>query len=99
MSVHLMLRRARTRELPGNYPFYVQLQYIDDFTQKWRQPALDLANSVYDELGGQLKLLAHKHLGAFGRGLLEQRVKVILLQHARDALTRAEEKIQWLLEL
>ena len=98
-NLYLTLHRSRTRELPGNYPFYVQLTYIDAFTQKWRQPAFDLATAVYDELGKQLKALAQKHFHGFGRGLLEQRIKTILLQWARECLTRTEEKIQWLLEV
>ena len=58
--------RARTRELPDNYPFIVHSWYISAFTKKWRQPALDLFHAVHLVLSGQIKVIVADHFGQFG---------------------------------
>ncbi|KAG6883701.1 hypothetical protein C0993_004521 [Termitomyces sp. T159_Od127] len=90
---------ARTRELPGTYPFVVQETFIRAIIKKWHVPAQALCRDVYLMLGEYVRDLVHKHLGAFGQGQLAQRVKVILQDHLNKCMERAEERIDWLMKL
>ena len=67
--------RARTRELPGNYPFVVQKTFIDAAIKEWRTPSLILCKTVHAALSEHVKKLVNKHFGEFGQGHLEQRIK------------------------
>lgn len=80
----LLLCRARTRELPGNYPFVVQQTYITSVIEQWRTPAHILCKTVFSILTEHVKTLVQRHFEAFGQGSLEQRVKFvkILRSHA-----------------
>ncbi|KAG6883980.1 hypothetical protein C0993_002309 [Termitomyces sp. T159_Od127] len=90
---------ARTRELPGSYPFVVQESFIRAIIKKWRVPAQILCRTVYLMLGEHVQKLAQLHLGAFGQGQLAQRVKVLLHSHLNECMERAEERIDWLIKL
>lgn len=75
--IYLCYRRARTRELPGNYPFVAQQTYINDFVKEWRGPAQTLRKNVYNTLLEYLKVMVHKHFATFGQGVLEHRVRYV----------------------
>ncbi|KAG6887851.1 hypothetical protein C0995_012216 [Termitomyces sp. Mi166 len=90
---------ARTRELPGNYPFVVQKTYIKAITKQWYAPAQALCRDVYYTLGESVRKLIQLHLGAFGQGQLAQRVKILLQDHLNKCMERAEERIDWLMKL
>ncbi|KAF8623386.1 hypothetical protein AX17_007424 [Amanita inopinata Kibby_2008] len=92
-------QQAQTRELPGNYPFVVQTEYIRASTQHWDIPAHELCRTVHNTLVNHMKNLVHLHFTSFGSGALEQRVKVLIQEHLRKCMERAEERIRWLLEL
>ena len=70
-----LLDRARTRELPDNYPFVVQQSYISDVTGKWLKPALILFDEVDHVLANHVRDLVSKHFQHFGRGNLERMVQ------------------------
>ncbi|PFH47397.1 hypothetical protein AMATHDRAFT_42963 [Amanita thiersii Skay4041] len=90
---------ARTRELPGHYPFSVQMEYIKASTKDWGRPALDLCHAVHKILATYLKNLIHNHFSTFGQGTLEQRVRVLVQDHLKKCVDRTEEKIRWLVSL
>lgn len=92
-------QRARTRELPDNYPFIVQQAYIKEFTEKWETPSLILFDKVYDILKKDLSDLVHEHFGKMGRGGALHSVLMIVNEHLDSAAKQAKEKISWLLEL
>ncbi|KAJ7866123.1 P-loop containing nucleoside triphosphate hydrolase protein [Mycena leptocephala] len=71
---------ARTRELPGHYPFVVQESFIVEFTSKWATPAMVLCRFVHNTLGQHVKALITLHFSSFGQVGLEQRVMKILVQ-------------------
>ncbi|KAJ7877170.1 P-loop containing nucleoside triphosphate hydrolase protein [Mycena leptocephala] len=71
---------ARTRELPGHYPFVVQESFIVEFTSKWATPAMVLYRFVHNTLGQHVKALITLHFSSFGQAGLEQRVMKILVQ-------------------
>jgi hypothetical protein len=60
--------RARTRELPDNYPFIVQKEYIQEFTEKWASPSKLLFDQVHDVLKEDLSALVQAHFAKMGRG-------------------------------
>jgi hypothetical protein len=66
---------ARTRELPGNYPFVVQELYIKEFINKWHLPSQALVTKVHTLVMKHCKKIVTKHFNHFGQGALEQRVK------------------------
>ncbi|PFH47395.1 hypothetical protein AMATHDRAFT_6772 [Amanita thiersii Skay4041] len=90
---------ARTRELPGNYPFSVQMEYIKASTKNWERPALELCQVVHTILAKYLKDLIHNHFSSFGQGFLERRVRILLQDQLKKCLERAEEKIRWFVTL
>ncbi|KAG6917243.1 hypothetical protein DXG01_003275 [Tephrocybe rancida] len=90
---------ARTRELPGNYPFVVQETYVRAIIAKWKHPAHLLCRAVYLTIGGHIRKLINDHFGAFGQGQLAQRIKVLLQDHLNKCMERAQEQVDWLLKL
>ncbi|KAJ7731654.1 P-loop containing nucleoside triphosphate hydrolase protein [Mycena metata] len=69
---------ARSRELPGHYPFAVQKAYIAEFTCNWAHPAQVLCASVQKTFSEQVKALITTHFSMFGQGSLEHRVQVVV---------------------
>lgn len=98
-EVHTRTLHARTRELPGHYPFVVQTSYILTFTEKWHTPAKILCRSVYGVLTELINRLITEHFGSFGQQLLEQRVRVCVQEHLKKQLEQTEARIEWLVKL
>lgn len=71
----LMLRRARTRELSGNFPYVVQETFIAEFRQKWHEPARRLCRLVFELVVKDVHQLIKDQFEYFGQGLLAQRMK------------------------
>ncbi|KAJ7443601.1 P-loop containing nucleoside triphosphate hydrolase protein [Mycena galericulata] len=84
---------ARTRELPGHFPFVVQESFISEFTSKWAEPARLLCISVHSILSDYVKALITSHFSAFGQGVLEQRVMILVQEHIRKRLECAQGSI------
>ncbi|KAG6824354.1 hypothetical protein H0H92_007116 [Tricholoma furcatifolium] len=90
---------ARTRELPGSYPFVVQETYIRAIIKKWHEPAHFLCRFVFQTLQKAILKLIQVHFGEFGQGQLAQRIKLLFQDHLNKCLERAEERIDWLVKL
>ncbi|KAG6825067.1 hypothetical protein H0H92_004951 [Tricholoma furcatifolium] len=90
---------ARTRELPGSYPFVVQETYIRAIINKWHEPAHFLCRFVFQTLQKDVHQLIQFHFGEFGQGQLAQRIKLLFQDHLKKCLERAEERIDWLVKL
>lgn len=75
------MKRARTRELPDNYPFVVQKAYITEILQKWKKPAFDLFDIVYDILRADAERIIDRHFAAIGRGSAKQSVLYVVVLH------------------
>jgi hypothetical protein len=67
------LIRAVTRELPNNYPFIVQKEYIIAFVDKWGDPAHALFISTADKLKELTLRVVDTHFGHYTHGYLKQR--------------------------
>ncbi|KIM62717.1 hypothetical protein SCLCIDRAFT_118891 [Scleroderma citrinum Foug A] len=92
-------QKARTRELPDNYPFVVQKVYITEVLQKWEKPALDLFDIVYDILRADAEKMIDRHFTAIGRGSAKQSVLMTVQDHLDVAAERTKERIRWILDL
>jgi hypothetical protein len=66
--------RAVTRELPYNYPFIVQKEYILAFVNKWGDPARALFISIAAKLKELTLRVVDTHFGNYTHGYLKQRV-------------------------
>ncbi|KAJ3563691.1 hypothetical protein NP233_g8780 [Leucocoprinus birnbaumii] len=90
---------SRTRELPGNYPFVVQQTFINECVKEWRNPAQALCKSVYDTLSSYLKKMINTHFAHFGQGMLQHRIRILMQDHLKSCLAKAEEKVHWLVDI
>lgn len=68
------LTRAVTRELPHNYPFIVQKEYIVTFVNKWEDPAQALFISTTTKLREITLRVVDGHFKNYTHGHLKQRV-------------------------
>ncbi|KAF9020772.1 hypothetical protein BDZ89DRAFT_261853 [Hymenopellis radicata] len=98
-EVHARALHARTRELPGNFPFVVKQAYISRFVAKWHAPAKALCREVYAMLGHEMDQIVTKHFGSFGQRLLEQKVRLYIHEFLKLHLEATEDKIDWLVKL
>ncbi|KAJ6451821.1 P-loop containing nucleoside triphosphate hydrolase protein [Mycena vitilis] len=90
---------ARTRELPGHYPFEVQKSYIAEFTANWAAPAQELGTSVEITLSRHVDTLIDAHFSAFGQGLLQQRVKFIVHDYISKCAADAGSSVSHVIQL
>ncbi|KAJ7841621.1 P-loop containing nucleoside triphosphate hydrolase protein [Mycena olivaceomarginata] len=90
---------ARTRELPGHYPFVVQESFIAEFTSKWASPAIILCRFVHQTLAQHIKALIAIHFSAFGQGGLEQRVTILVQDYMKQRADAAQALISKLIAL
>jgi len=78
------LRRARTRELPGNIPFSVKKHYIDRFLATWMAPTVALFNKALAIYGEEVDTVVRKHFEAYEHGgLLDLILYVIFVSRCR----------------
>jgi hypothetical protein len=68
------LIRAVTRELPNNYPFVVQKNYIVAFVEQWGDPAQALFTFTANKLKELTLQIVDDHFAAYTHGYLKQRV-------------------------
>ncbi|KIL62474.1 hypothetical protein M378DRAFT_199179 [Amanita muscaria Koide BX008] len=98
-EVMMKAQQSRTRELPGNYPYVVQQEFIKETIRHWRTPTLRFCRLVYNAVLDHMKALMKAHFSSFGQGALEQRVSMIMQTLIKKCWERTEERILWLLEL
>lgn len=84
---------ARTRELPGHYPFVVQKSFIAEFTARWASSAQVLCRVVHCTLSQQINALIALHFSSFGQGGLEQRVTILVQDHLKQRAQDAQALI------
>lgn len=72
------LPRARTRELPDNYPFIVQKLYIAEIVTQWQRPAMQLFETIYKKLSEDINPQIIAHFEHIGSGSFMQSVKLVI---------------------
>ncbi|KAF9047677.1 P-loop containing nucleoside triphosphate hydrolase protein [Panaeolus papilionaceus] len=90
---------ARTRELPGSFPFVVQSGYIEEVVAQWKVPAMRLLHVIFTVITDYVKDIIKKYFEDIGQGLLEQKVRSIMQIHLKQCFERAESKLEWLLNI
>ncbi|KAJ7027364.1 P-loop containing nucleoside triphosphate hydrolase protein [Mycena alexandri] len=90
---------ARTRELPGHYPFVVQKSFIKEFTAKWAAPAQVLCRFVHSTLSQHVKALITLHFAQFGQGVLERNVMILVQDYMNQRAETTQALIMKLIAL
>lgn len=68
------LTRAVTRELPNNYPFIVQKEYIEVFVKQWDGPAQTLFTAIVERVKEATLRVVDVHFGKYAHSRFKQRV-------------------------
>ena len=63
-----------TRELPNNYPFIVQKQYIEGFVKQWDGPAQTLFMVIVEKVKEATLRVVDVHFGNYAHSRFKQRV-------------------------
>ncbi|KAJ7587575.1 P-loop containing nucleoside triphosphate hydrolase protein [Mycena floridula] len=98
-EVMARVSESRSRELPGNYPYIVHVEFIADCVSRWKAPAMRLSREVHALALKHVDTLIKKHFNAFGQGTLEQRVRVLIQERLDERLLSNEKEIERLIEL
>lgn len=67
--------RAKTRELPDNYPFVVQRKFIEEAIKRWTDPSHELFEAEYAILAERVNGMVEDHFLSYDHGGLYHRVK------------------------
>lgn len=67
--------RAKTRELPDNYPFVVTRTLIKQAIEQWTDPSHELFEAEYAILVERVNSIVDDHFSSFVHGGLYHRVK------------------------
>ena len=67
--------RAKTRELPDNYPFVVTRRLIKQAVEKWADPSYELFEAEYAVLVERVNGMLEEKFASFIHGGLYNRVK------------------------
>jgi len=68
------LIRAVTRELPNNYPFIVQKEYIEVFVNQWDGPAQTLFTAIVEKVKEATLRVVDVHFGKYVYSRFKHRV-------------------------
>ncbi|KAJ3560537.1 hypothetical protein NP233_g10774 [Leucocoprinus birnbaumii] len=98
-EVHRRMEESVSRELPGHFPYIVEREYIGGIQKKWENPAVALCERVHRILMSHTQDLVQKHFAAFGQGMLEHRISLIIHEHLRSCLEEAKKKMTWLMKI
>ena len=63
-----------TRELPNNYPFIVQKEYIKVFVKQWDGPAQTLFTAMVEKVKEATLRIVDDHFGKYTHTRFKQRV-------------------------
>ncbi|KAH9976107.1 P-loop containing nucleoside triphosphate hydrolase protein [Lactifluus volemus] len=90
---------AVTRELPCNYPFIVQRQYIIERVNRWHMPAQALFDSVFNKLKEMTLCIVDVHFEPYIHGGLKQRMCNIVSAHIDLCSKETSKRIEFILQV
>ncbi|KAI0250045.1 P-loop containing nucleoside triphosphate hydrolase protein [Lactifluus subvellereus] len=90
---------AVTRELPNNYPFIVQREYIIERVNEWDKPAQTLFNSIVEKLKEMTLCIIDTHFEHYTHGGLKERVCNIVTTHLELCAKETSKRIEFLLQV
>ncbi|GJJ10607.1 hypothetical protein Clacol_004834 [Clathrus columnatus] len=98
-DVSAMALRAVTRELPGFYPFRVVQDLVTCYTDKWKIPAINLINDVFQIVTEHQMRLVEFYFEKFTTGGLYHTVKNLVYGYMQTRKKKLEKQIKSLITL
>ncbi|KAI0002262.1 P-loop containing nucleoside triphosphate hydrolase protein [Russula compacta] len=86
---------AVTRELPYNYPFIVQKEYIIAFVNQWDDPAQTLFASSVEKVKEITLRVVNTHFGNYTHSHLKQRVSNIIITRLDQCSKETSKRINF----
>ncbi|KAF8701083.1 hypothetical protein RHS03_06571, partial [Rhizoctonia solani] len=90
---------ARTRELPGEFPFAVTEELVMRTLYLWRQPVKDVFGRAERIFVRRLTALVEAHFGQYTHGGLRAVVQKIVLEKLEECKTATVQELDFLLEM
>ncbi|KAF8752503.1 hypothetical protein RHS01_07550 [Rhizoctonia solani] len=90
---------ARTRELPGEFPFAVTEELVMRTLHLWRQPVKDVFGRAERIFVRRLTALVEAHFGQYTHGGLRAVVQKIVLEKLEECKTVTVQELDFLLEM
>ncbi|QRV92126.1 dynamin central region protein [Ceratobasidium sp. AG-Ba] len=90
---------ARTRELPGEFPFAVKEELIIRTIESWRVPAEEAFVRAQDIFLQRLTALVEKHFGKHAYGGLRGAVMKIVVEKLEELQAATEQELKFLLKM
>ncbi|KAJ1303118.1 hypothetical protein OPQ81_011319 [Rhizoctonia solani] len=90
---------ARTRELPGEFPFAVIEELVKRTLELWRQPAKDVFGRAEVIFVQRLTTLVETHFGQYAHGGLRAAVLKVVLEKLDECKTATVQELDFLLDM
>ncbi|GAB1525582.1 hypothetical protein RhiTH_008745 [Rhizoctonia solani] len=90
---------ARTRELPGEFPFAVTEELVMRTLHLWRQPVKDVFGRAERIFVRRLTALVEAHFGQYTHGGLRAVVQKIVLEKLEECKTATVQELDFFLEM
>ncbi|CAE7058326.1 unnamed protein product [Rhizoctonia solani] len=90
---------ARTRELPGEFPFAVTEELVMRTLELWRQPVRDIFGRAERVFVQRLTTLVETHFGQYAHGGLRAAVLKIVLEKLDECKTATTQELDFLLNM
>ncbi|KAG8681260.1 hypothetical protein FRC11_001349, partial [Ceratobasidium sp. 423] len=90
---------ARTRELPGEFPFAVIEELVTRTLVLWRQPVKDIFGRAERIFVQRLTTLVEAHFGSYAHGGLRAAVLKIVLEKLEECKTATAQELDFLLDM
>ncbi|EJD36460.1 hypothetical protein AURDEDRAFT_117098 [Auricularia subglabra TFB-10046 SS5] len=85
---------ARTRELPGNYPFSVTAHYIFSFLKEWEKPTFACFERAFKIFSDEITHLAEEHFSHYAHGGLTSNVQTAISAQLQATADRARARLR-----
>ncbi|CAE6498607.1 unnamed protein product [Rhizoctonia solani] len=90
---------ARTRELPGEFPFAVIEELVTRTLVLWRQPVKDVFGRAERIFVQRLTTLVETHFGPYAHGGLRAAVLKIVFEKLEECKTATAQELEFLLDM
>ncbi|CAE6452917.1 unnamed protein product [Rhizoctonia solani] len=90
---------ARTRELPGEFPFAVTEELVTRTMELWRQPVKEVFGRAERIFVQRLTTLVETHFGQHAHGGLRAAIQKIVLEKLDECKTATAQELNFLLDM
>ncbi|EJD36453.1 hypothetical protein AURDEDRAFT_174504 [Auricularia subglabra TFB-10046 SS5] len=85
---------ARTRELPGNYPFSVKAHYIFSFLEEWEAPTFLCFERAFKIFCDEISHLVEEHFAQYTHGGLKSNVQAAISAQLQAIADQARVRLR-----